>query len=75
MYSAGITSYYIVFSSYSPPCVQTCTGPIRSTLDKAYKMFSARAYVHQYEQFGLEEHDFDGSFARCEELVAAYDSM
>lgn len=48
---------------------------IRSTLDKAYKMFDAGAYLHQYKQFGLEQQDFDSCFARCEETYAAYDSM
>ena len=90
LYQLFVTNFYCTHSTAKPgldlgsvSCIswraaawlQTCTGLIRSTLDKAYKMFDAGAYLHQYKQFGLERQDFDCCFARCEETYAAYESV
>jgi hypothetical protein len=38
-------------------------------------MFQARAFVHQYEAYGLGEHDLKACFSRVEDIVARYSSM
>lgn len=43
--------------------------------DKAYGMLSARAYVHQYEAYGLQLDDFTQCFAAVEDVLAAYGAM
>jgi tubulin delta len=35
-------------------------------------MLASRAYVHQYEQYGLTVHDFQACFAHVEEIVERY---
>ena len=55
--------------------LQTCTGLIRPMQDKAYKMFNAGAYLHQYQQFGIDKQDFDGCFARVEDICASYQAL
>ena len=55
--------------------LQSCTGLIRTMHDKAYQMFNAGAYLHQYQQFGIDKQDFDSCFARTEEIYAAYKAL
>lgn len=55
--------------------LQTCTGLIRPMQDKAYKMFNAGAYLHQYQQFGIDKQDFDCCFARVEDIYASYQAL
>ena len=55
--------------------MQSCTGLIRGMQDKAYKMFDAGAYLHQYQQFGIDRQDFDGCFARIEDIYASYKAL
>jgi tubulin delta len=43
--------------------------------DKAYGMLSARAYVHQYETYGLTLDEFMQSFAVVEDVLGAYGAM
>lgn len=43
--------------------------------DKAYSMFDAGAYLHQYQQFGIEKQDFEGCFARIEDIYASYKAL
>lgn len=38
-------------------------------------MFNARAYLHQYEKFGLSEDDFIDSFAVVEQMAADYSRL
>ncbi len=55
--------------------LQTCMGLIRPMQDKAYKMHSAGAYLHQYKQFGIDKQDFDSCFARIEDTYASYQAL
>lgn len=55
--------------------MQSCTELIRSMQDKAYKMFDAGAYVHQYQQFGIDRQHFEGCFARVEDIYASYKAL
>lgn len=43
--------------------------------DKAYAMLSAKAYVHQYEAYGLGQAEFEQCFSVVEEIMAAYASL
>ncbi len=55
--------------------LQTCMGLIRPMQDKAYKMYSAGAYLHQYKQFGIDKQDFESCFARIEDTYASYQAL
>jgi len=55
--------------------LQTCMGLIRPMQDKAYKMYNAGAYLHQYKQFGIDKQDFDSCFARIEDTYASYQAL
>eukprot|EP00197_Chlamydomonas_leiostraca_P006227 CAMPEP_0202860978 /NCGR_PEP_ID=MMETSP1391-20130828/2530_1 /ASSEMBLY_ACC=CAM_ASM_000867 /TAXON_ID=1034604 /ORGANISM="Chlamydomonas leiostraca, Strain SAG 11-49" /LENGTH=63 /DNA_ID=CAMNT_0049540277 /DNA_START=34 /DNA_END=225 /DNA_ORIENTATION=+ len=54
---------------------QGCVGPMTQMLDRAYSMLASRAYVHQYEQYGLTVDDFQACFAHMEEIVERYRLM
>ena len=49
--------------------------PVQQTVAKAWKMFSARAFVHQYQQHGVGEDDFVEAFAKVEQIVANYAAL
>lgn len=55
--------------------VQAGVAPLRAMQDKAYGMLSARAYVHQYEAYGLSQSDISQCFAVVEDVLAAYGAM
>ena len=55
--------------------LQTCMGLIRPMQDKAYKMYNAGAYLHQYKKFGIDKQDFDSCFARIEDTYASYQAL
>ena len=46
--------------------------PVQRTVAKAWDMYAARAFVHQYQQHGVSEDDFVGAFAKVEQIVANY---
>lgn len=41
-------------------------------VDRAWKMYTHSAFLHQYKKFGLEEDDFLHSFAKVENIVKNY---
>lgn len=47
-------------------------APAARALPRAYDLFAARAYVHQYAAHGLADADFEAAFARVEDVLAAY---
>ncbi|CAG5117711.1 unnamed protein product [Candidula unifasciata] len=49
--------------------------PLNHIIDKAWNMFSSRAYVHQYLKHGLTEEDFLDSFVNLEKIIASYNSL
>lgn len=49
--------------------------PLNHILDKAWNMFSSRAYVHQYLKHGLTEEDFLDSFVSLEKIIASYNNL
>jgi hypothetical protein len=54
---------------------QASVLPLRAMQDKAYGMLSARAYVHQYEAYGMQQEDFTQCFAVVEDVLASYGAM
>jgi tubulin delta len=48
---------------------------LNSVIDKAWNMFSSRAYTHQYVKHGLTEEDFVDSFVMLEQVIASYSSL
>ncbi len=52
------------------------TGEHLSLLqDRAYSMLASRAFVHQYEKYGLSEQDFQSCFAQVEDIVERYRAL
>uniref|UniRef100_A0A0B6ZP25 Tubulin delta chain n=1 Tax=Arion vulgaris TaxID=1028688 RepID=A0A0B6ZP25_9EUPU len=49
--------------------------PLNHIMDKAWNMFSSRAYVHQYLRHGLTEEDFLDSFVSLEKIIASYNHL
>jgi len=67
----------VPFNRYEKSCSlvsnsQACVVPLDAVCGKAWHMFSSRAYVHQYERFGLIEEDFMRSFVSLEQLIRDY---
>ncbi len=58
-----------------PPAPQRCVNPIRRMQEKAYGMLASRAFVHQYEKYGMGVSDFQECFARIEDIVERYDRL
>ncbi|WIA32894.1 hypothetical protein OEZ86_006066 [Tetradesmus obliquus] len=54
---------------------QACVAELQPMLAKAYAMASARAYLHQYEAYGLGEADMQQCFAAVEDVLAAYAAL
>ena len=54
---------------------QSAVRPLSQIIDKAWGMFAARAYVHQYVKHGLAEEDFVDSFATLEQIRSSYMSL
>ena len=54
---------------------QSCIGPISAMQERAYQMFASRAYVHQYESFGLGQEEFKSCFAHIEEVLQRYEML
>jgi len=55
--------------------MQAAVSPLRAMQDKAYSMLSSRAYVHQYEAYGMQQADFQQCFAVVADVLAAYGAM
>jgi tubulin delta len=47
-------------------------GGLDRTIDRAWRMFASRAFVHQYVTHGLQEEDFIDCFATLEQILADY---
>ncbi|GLC37998.1 hypothetical protein PLESTB_000447600 [Pleodorina starrii] len=49
-----------------------CVGPIQRMQEHAYGMLASRAFVHQYETYGMSVSDFQACFARIEDIAQRY---
>lgn len=68
------------FNKYDKSCTlvsngQGCIQPLDSVCQKAWNMYTAGAYVHQYERFGLEADDFVESFITVEQIIKNYSTI
>jgi len=43
--------------------------------ERAYSMLASRAYIHQYEKYGMALHDFQECFAQVEEIMERYRTL
>ncbi|XP_064401726.1 tubulin delta chain-like [Halichondria panicea] len=65
------------FNGYEKTCTlvsnsQSCIRPLNSVCRKAWNMYTAKAYVHQYEKYGLDSEDFLSCFVTMEQLIKDY---
>uniref|UniRef100_A0A7M5V5F2 Tubulin delta chain n=2 Tax=Clytia hemisphaerica TaxID=252671 RepID=A0A7M5V5F2_9CNID len=51
---------------------QTFVQPMTKSVTKAWEMFNSKAYLHQYEKYGLGVDDFIDSFGVVEQMIADY---
>jgi hypothetical protein len=51
---------------------QSTIMPASRALTRAYNMYSAGAYLHQYFAHGMEAESFDMAFARVEDVISRY---
>ena len=68
------------FNRYEKSCTlvsnsQSCVQPLESVCQRAWNMFTSRAYVHQYLHHGLNEEEFLDSFATVEQIIKNYASL
>lgn len=54
---------------------QSPVAPLNSVVQKAWNMFTSRAYVHQYLKYGMMEDHFVDSFAATEQIIRNYSSL
>ncbi len=47
-------------------------APLHRMQEAGYRMFSSRAFLHQYQAHGLEEAALLASFASIEDTLACY---
>ena len=46
--------------------------PLEKVLENAWGMFASRAYLHQYNRYGLTDDDFLDSFGFIEQILTDY---
>lgn len=51
------------------------TAPVAGAVERAYSMYAARAYVHQYEAHGGSAADIEAGLASAEETLASYAAL
>ena len=49
--------------------------PLTLACHKATQMFRARAFVHQYRRYGLEEQDLMERFSACDQIAVDYSEL
>eukprot|EP00794_Sanderia_malayensis_P015594 gene15594-17167_t len=54
---------------------QSFVKPLNHVIQRAWNMFAGRAYVHQYNKYGLTDNDFIDSFGYVEQILADYESL
>ncbi|XP_077467040.1 tubulin delta chain [Stigmatopora argus] len=54
---------------------QALIEPLDNTVRKAWNMFAAKAYVHQYTSFGMSEEDFLESITFAEQIISSYSQL
>ena len=54
---------------------QSIVEPLDFKLNRAFDMYSARAYLHQYEEHGVTQDSFDEKFVLLEQVLQNYKSL
>ena len=54
---------------------QSVIPSLDAVTQKAWCMFSSRAYVHQYEKYGINPDAFVDSFVKIEQILKSYASL
>eukprot|EP00798_Chlamydomonas_sp_ICE-L_P011290 gene11290-18926_t len=54
---------------------QSCVSPMERMLQRAVSMLASRAFVHQYEKYGMDEQDFLSCFSHVEDMVQRYKNL
>ncbi|CAM9275066.1 unnamed protein product [Lampetra planeri] len=54
---------------------QALLKALDNMVGKAWNMFAARAYIHQYTKFGISEEDFLDGFTSLEQIISSYDGL
>ncbi|KAE8748268.1 hypothetical protein FOCC_FOCC004905 [Frankliniella occidentalis] len=49
--------------------------PLNTVVEKAWKMFTHKAYMHQYTRFGVLEEEFVDAFVKIESVIKAYKEL
>ncbi|XP_076369452.1 tubulin delta chain-like [Tachypleus tridentatus] len=52
-----------------------CIPVLDATVNKAWTLYTAKAYLHHYNQYGLTNDDFVSSFIKVEQILAFYRSL
>lgn len=65
------------FNLYEKCCTlvsnsQSCVGPLERVCKNSWNMYTARAYVHQYQKYGFTQEDFVSSFMAVEQILHNY---
>ena len=55
--------------------MQACAKPVARMQNRAMGMLAARAYVHQYEAFGVGLADLQAAVCNAQETVSRYDLL
>ncbi len=68
------------FNRYEKCCTlvsnnQSCVPPLEQVCRKAWSMFTAGAYLHQYSKHGFSQQDFLSSFVAVEQLLKNYNTI
>jgi tubulin delta len=50
-------------------------NPLRAMVEKAFAMYSSKAFVHQYANHGVDAEFFDSCFLRVDQIVTNYESI
>ena len=51
---------------------QAAVAPLRGMQNTAYEMLAAKAYLHQYEKYGLQARELHECFAHVEDIIGCY---
>ena len=54
---------------------QSLVKPLDNVIKRAWNMFASRAYVHQYNKYGLTDDDFVDSFGYLEQILTDYATL
>lgn len=69
-----------LFNKYEKCCSlvsnnSTCHLPLSVVAEKAWHMYCSKAYIHQYQRFGLSEEHFMESFVIAEQILRDYSTL